>query len=132
MQGGGSPVDGYSHNTLTGISQANGYDGQDNTVLRPRFAGPAAGEGNDSARSSPAEGRSRREKEHTRTTSNTDRPRTNGHMGGKSSSGTLRTCKKCTEPLTGQFVRALGATYHLDCFRCKVSRLVRPVGIIAF
>ena len=37
--------------------------------------------------------------------------------GGKSSTGT-RICKKCGEALTGQFVRALGGTYHLDCFKC--------------
>lgn len=23
--------------------------------------------------------------------------------------------------MTGQFVRALGTVYHLDCFRCNVS-----------
>jgi hypothetical protein len=36
-------------------------------------------------------------------------------------SGQLRICKKCGEPLTGQFVRALGGTFHLDCFKCRVS-----------
>ena len=41
------------------------------------------------------------------------RSRTNG-SGGRS----VRSCKKCGEPLTGQFVRALGGTYHLDCFKC--------------
>lgn len=30
-------------------------------------------------------------------------------------------CSACGLPMTGQFVRALGAVYHLDCFRCKVS-----------
>ncbi|RDW60245.1 GTPase-activating protein [Coleophoma crateriformis] len=34
-------------------------------------------------------------------------------------SGQVRICKKCGEPLTGQFVRALGGTFHLDCFRCR-------------
>ena len=38
--------------------------------------------------------------------------------GGKSSTGNVRICKKCGEALTGQFVRALGGTYHLDCFKC--------------
>ncbi|KAI0972535.1 rho-type GTPase-activating protein 1 [Xylaria arbuscula] len=37
---------------------------------------------------------------------------------GRSASGSLRTCAKCTEPLTGQFVRALDATFHLECFKC--------------
>jgi hypothetical protein len=39
---------------------------------------------------------------------------------GRTASGQLRLCKKCGEPLTGQFVRALGGTFHLDCFRCRV------------
>ncbi|KAA8894128.1 hypothetical protein FN846DRAFT_786943 [Sphaerosporella brunnea] len=30
-----------------------------------------------------------------------------------------RTCQKCQAPLTGQFVRALGGTFHLDCFKCR-------------
>ncbi|TVY87304.1 Rho-type GTPase-activating protein, partial [Lachnellula willkommii] len=38
---------------------------------------------------------------------------------GRTASGQLRMCKKCGEPLTGQFVRALEATFHLDCFRCR-------------
>lgn len=51
--------------------------------------------------------------------SNRDRSR---HRGGKrTGSGQLRLCKKCGEPLTGQFVRALGGTFHLDCFKCKAS-----------
>ena len=45
------------------------------------------------------------------------RSRTNGSHGRSSNSGT-RTCKKCGESLTGQFVRALGGTFHLDCFKC--------------
>lgn len=49
------------------------------------------------------------------------RARNNASAGAKSSSGTLRICKKCGEPLTGQFVRALGGTFHLDCFKCAVS-----------
>ena len=44
-----------------------------------------------------------------------DRSKTNG---GSSKS---RICMKCGESLTGQFVRALGGTFHLDCFRCEVS-----------
>ncbi|KZS94533.1 hypothetical protein SISNIDRAFT_453465 [Sistotremastrum niveocremeum HHB9708] len=30
-----------------------------------------------------------------------------------------QTCAECSQPLSGQFVRALGQVYHLDCFRCK-------------
>jgi hypothetical protein len=39
----------------------------------------------------------------------------------KSPGSTPRICKKCNEPLTGQFVRALGGTFHLECFKCNVS-----------
>jgi hypothetical protein len=49
-----------------------------------------------------------------------DRTRTYGNRKG---SGQMRVCKKCGEPLTGQFVRALGGTFHLDCFKCKVSAI---------
>lgn len=39
----------------------------------------------------------------------------------RTKTGTQRICKKCNEPLTGQFVRALGGTFHLDCFKCRVG-----------
>lgn len=41
--------------------------------------------------------------------------------GSRTASGQVRMCKKCGEPLTGQFVRALDGTFHLDCFKCRVS-----------
>lgn len=47
------------------------------------------------------------------------RPR--GGTGSKSPGRNSRVCKRCGEPLLGQFVRALGGTYHLDCFQCNVS-----------
>lgn len=28
-------------------------------------------------------------------------------------------CDACGKPMTGQFVRALGVVFHLDCFRCR-------------
>ncbi|GAA5959604.1 hypothetical protein JCM3765_007214 [Sporobolomyces pararoseus] len=37
----------------------------------------------------------------------------------KKRNGTTTTCAKCELPMTGQFVRALGTVYHLDCFRCQ-------------
>ena len=49
-----------------------------------------------------------------------DRPRQSGRPN-KSPGSSHRICKKCGEPLTGQFVRALGATFHLECFKCEVS-----------
>ncbi|KFZ15422.1 hypothetical protein V502_05626 [Pseudogymnoascus sp. VKM F-4520 (FW-2644)] len=48
-----------------------------------------------------------------------DRDRSRHRGGKRTGSGQLRLCKKCGEPLTGQFVRALGGTFHLDCFKCK-------------
>lgn len=48
-----------------------------------------------------------------------DRSRPTGRSNTKSP-GSQRLCKKCDEPLTGQFVRALNATYHLECFKCEV------------
>lgn len=46
---------------------------------------------------------------------------TTGHSGSQSSAGTMRVCQKCGELLTGQFVRALEGTFHLQCFKCRVS-----------
>jgi hypothetical protein len=43
--------------------------------------------------------------------------------GGRTASGQMRICKKCGESLTGQFVRALDGTFHLDCFKCRVWAL---------
>ncbi|KAJ5217980.1 uncharacterized protein N7498_000079 [Penicillium cinerascens] len=45
-----------------------------------------------------------------------DRSRPNGRPNKSPSSSRL--CQKCNEPLTGQFVRALGGTFHLECFKC--------------
>lgn len=49
--------------------------------------------------------------------------------GGRSASGQQRVCKKCGEPLTGQFVRALDGTFHLDCFKCRVRHKL-PLPLI--
>ncbi|EHA24637.1 hypothetical protein CBS147343_8261 [Aspergillus niger] len=48
-----------------------------------------------------------------------ERSRPNGRPPTKSPGSSSRICKKCGEPLTGQFVRALQATYHLECFKCE-------------
>ncbi|KAI9751659.1 MAG: hypothetical protein M4579_005964 [Chaenotheca gracillima] len=47
-----------------------------------------------------------------------ERTRTNG-AGGKSTSSSAKTCIKCEEPMVGQFVRALGGTFHIECFKCR-------------
>ena len=60
-----------------------------------------------------------------------DRSRPAGPSGSKSPTATSRSCRKCGEPLLGQFVRALGATYHLECFQCHVSEpLIQSYGIV--
>lgn len=33
-----------------------------------------------------------------------------------------RTCGKCGGPLSGQFVRAINNTFHLECFTCNVGK----------
>ncbi|KAF2718820.1 GTPase-activating protein-like protein of the rho/rac family [Polychaeton citri CBS 116435] len=38
--------------------------------------------------------------------------------GRRKGSGQQRLCGKCQQALMGQFVRALGDTYHLECFTC--------------
>lgn len=57
----------------------------------------------------------------TESRKSSDRVRT--RQRGRNGSGQMRICKKCGEPLTGQFVRALDGTFHLDCFKCRVRSL---------
>lgn len=47
-----------------------------------------------------------------------ERNRSRGRSG-RSASGQQRVCNACGESLTGQFVRALDGTFHLDCFKCQ-------------
>ena len=109
--------------------QANGY-GQADTP-KQRFMGPPLAPGdtlnpNGSSNHSPVDGRNGRSKDLTQDLPVRERSRTNGASGGKSH--TLRLCQKCTEPLTGQFVRALGGTFHLECFKCRVCPLYYVPG----
>ena len=103
-------------------AQAHGTDRElSNATPTPTFVNGTGGYGNQQARTpaSPSlstgvrdpDSDSRRSGERNRS-----RPRTN-----RSASGQVRICKKCGEPLTGQFVRALDGTFHLDCFKCRVS-----------
>ena len=52
------------------------------------------------------------------TRSSTDPGEQNQPIAKPKRSGKI--CGKCGEGLTGQFVRALGDTYHLECFTCHV------------
>lgn len=60
-----------------------------------------------------------------------ERNRSRARSGGRSGSGSVRVCHKCGEQLTGQFVRALDGTFHLDCFKCRVSPPV-PCQVFVF
>lgn len=51
------------------------------------------------------------------TPSTRERPRADGK---RKASDKQRQCGKCYRNLAGQFVRALGDTYHLECFTCHV------------
>lgn len=52
-----------------------------------------------------------------------DRSRPHPRTSTKSPGSTTRLCKECGEQLTGQFVRALAGTYHLECFKCRVRHI---------
>lgn len=52
----------------------------------------------------------------------TKKPRSNQPGQLSSRSKQSQRCAKCCQPMTGQFVRALGTVFHLDCFRCQVSK----------
>lgn len=113
----------FEHNRYQNSGRPNGYDLSN--APKPRSMGPPPGPGdtqspNGSSPLSPVDGRNGRSRDTTQDLPVRERSRTNGGPGGKSS-GALRLCKKCGEQLTGQFVRALGGTFHLDCFRCRVS-----------
>lgn len=110
----------------------NGYE---TSAQRQNIPGLALGDNmntNGTSENSPLEERSGRGPDNTQNLAIRERSktRTNGGSGSgtKGSSSNLRTCKKCGENLTGQFVRALGGTFHLDCFRCRVSWTITSRG----
>ena len=49
-----------------------------------------------------------------------EKPKLNGNSGGAKPPHGQRTCWKCGQQLSGQFVRAIGGTFHLECFKCQV------------
>jgi hypothetical protein len=111
----GGPSGGQNHEDGRRYQSDRDVNMQDQQLPRPN--GPFASENRLAA--SPAGSASGRERdgstdEHNNGERNRSRTRRHG-------SGQLRICKKCGEPLTGQFVRALGGTFHLECFRCRVS-----------
>ncbi|KAK4099782.1 hypothetical protein N658DRAFT_429003 [Parathielavia hyrcaniae] len=90
---------------------------QEQANLSPALTRRNGGHGNQSGRppASPALSAENTDTESRRSAErNRSKPR-----GSRSASGQVRTCKKCGETLTGQFVRALDGTFHLDCFKCR-------------
>lgn len=111
--------------------QSNGYGASD--VQRQRHLGPAAAQDpntNGYMQSPPSDHRNGRPRDTTQNLPIRERSRndrTSGAMPAGPPAGpttanksSTRICKKCGESLTGQFVRALGGTFHLDCFLCRV------------
>ena len=111
--------------------QANGYGGSD--VQRQRHIGPVPTQdpnANGHMQPPPSDARNGRSRETAQTLPTRERSRNERTPGGApvgtaagppaATKSTSRICKKCGESLTGQFVRALGGTFHLDCFLCRV------------
>ena len=103
--------------------RTNGYGQADTTKQRFMAPPPVAGDPrspNGSMPYTPVDGRNERSRDRTQDLPVRERSRPNGAPSAKPP-GALRICNKCGEALTGQFVRALGGTFHLDCFRCRVG-----------
>jgi len=110
------------NNGSRGQYTASGGTDLENVGLRQRILGPVPEDGKVPDRSLPApgvNGRGSGDHEGPRDLPIREKPRSNSSSEGRK---TQRVCKKCGELLTGQFVRALEGTFHLDCFRCKVRR----------
>lgn len=86
-------------------------------VNNNEVAGPVRAQGPDTANNGlPFQEREGRAKESNNASTPRERSRATRRPSGQS-----RVCGKCGGHLTGQFVRALGDTYHLECFTCHVS-----------
>ena len=113
------------------LPQANGHGASD--MQWQRQAGPGTTQEpntNGFMHPPPSDSRNGRSRENAQTLPTRERSR-NERASANVSAGpptaltstaksTSRICKKCGESLTGQFVRALGGTFHLDCFLCRV------------
>lgn len=89
-------------------SNANGY-------MQPPPTDPSSGRSRDMDLNLPIRERSRNNRPPG------DAPATTP-AAAPASKSTTRICNKCSESLTGPFVRALGGTFHLECFLCRVRR----------
>ncbi|ERF68489.1 hypothetical protein EPUS_05628 [Endocarpon pusillum Z07020] len=93
-------------------------NGQHNITL-PHESGNGGHYDSDAQYSTDSRSGRHREVEESNATRSRSRSKPNGVTRQKPSNAQLRTCKKCGEGLTGQFVRALNGTFHLDCFKCR-------------
>ncbi len=107
----------YDSNNLYSQSPNNGYNAPSNPRNRHVGGGSEEQLSNGNLSDSSAGGRYGREKDRsiTQDLPVRERSRANGSNGPK------RICDKCGEPLLGQFVRAMGGMFHLECFMCRVS-----------
>ena len=106
-----APADGPPHMDGQGAPQQYAYDPRSNGLSRRRTDEDAQSSANSLAPQNRTEAPPR---------SSTD-PDSQGVPKPKRSG---KICGKCGEGLTGQFVRALGDTYHLECFTCHVSAIL--------
>ena len=98
-----------------------GTGAENSSAPAQRVLGNALRDGNASNGSiplSPPNTRELRDKDAAKSKTGQDRSRINGSTDERKPH--QRICNKCGEPLTGQFVRALGGTFHLECFKCQV------------
>lgn len=118
-------TDGQKSSIHTDLSlQRTGSGRTPGDIMSRKFMGPAAREDQMSTGSlTPplVDGRNGRERDVSQSLPVRERSRTNGSTDGRNSSYTARICTKCNEPLQGKYLRALGGTYHLGCFKCMVS-----------
>ena len=106
-----------------------GYNNTNTQTQRITDSVPQHGNGsNGSVPLSPPNGRGGRERDMTKNTVSQEKPRVNGGTDDRKPS--QRICNKCGEALTGQFVRALGGTFHLECFKCQVHPLSTVIRFI--
>lgn len=115
--GGGSAGDwGYGHPPGSDVPHRMDHEHAGLAPMPPR---PGGGHGNQAGRPPPSPALSAADTD-TESRRSVERSASKPR-GSRAPGGQVRTCSKCGESLTGQFVRALDGTFHLDCFKCRVS-----------
>ncbi|KAF2257854.1 rho-type GTPase-activating protein-like protein [Lojkania enalia] len=109
----GTPVEGRPSLEGQGSSQQYGYDPRVNGLARQPTDPLSAPPPQDLSSQKRVDHLARSHSDPHRDLSN-PAPQNEPKPGGRRS----KICGKCGESLTGQFVRALGDTYHLECFTC--------------